>query len=59
MESPKGYKKTRQEVDPKETPQDTKLKHNDDGHKEEPPKGNQETRQDKDPKDQDDGHKTK
>ena len=46
-------------MDPKETPQDQEPKHNDDGHKEEPPKGNQETRQDKDPKDKDDGHKTK
>ena len=32
-ESPKGNKETRQDIDPKETPQDQKAKHNDDGHK--------------------------
>jgi len=61
----KGNQKTRQNMDPKETPQDQEPKCKDDGHKESA-EGNQETRQDMDPKEtpqyqapkhKDDGHK--
>ena len=64
-ESPEGNQKTRQNMDPKETPQDQEPKCKDDGHKESA-EGNQETRQDMDPKEtpqdqepkhKDDGHK--
>jgi hypothetical protein len=52
-ESPKGNKKTRQDMDPKETSQEKEPTHKDDGHKEESPKGHKE----EEPKDKDDGHK--
>ena len=50
---------------PKETPADKELKRQDDGHKEESPKGYKKTRQDMDPKEtpqdkepkHNDGHK--
>ena len=58
-ESAEGNQETRQDMDPKETPQDQEPKHKDDGHKEESAEGNQDTGQDKDPKDKDDGHKEK
>ena len=48
-----GNKETRQDIDPKATPQDQEPKHKDDGHKEESPKGNKE----EEPKDKGDGHK--
>ena len=58
-ESAEGNQETRQDMDPKETPQDQEPKHKDDGHKEESAEGNQDTGQDKDPKDKDDCHKEK
>ena len=65
-ESPQGNREPRQDMHPKETPEDKELKHKDDGHKEESPKGYKKTRQDMDPKEtpqdkepkhNDDGHK--
>ena len=52
-ESPNGNKKTRQNMDPKETSQEKELKHKNDGLNEESPKGLTE----EEPKDNDDGHK--
>ena len=48
-ESPQGNREPRQDMHPKETPEDKELKHKDDGHKEESPKGYKKTRQDMDP----------
>jgi len=56
-ESPKGNNETRQDIVPKETPQDQEPKHKEYGHKKESPKDKYDGHKEEEPKDKDDGHK--